>query len=257
MRSREAVVAAYAALMVVVLLFVLGASHPEWWTNDGFVYRFQTLIGAGVAVGAALIGGAAVYHQTLSNRARDRQQDRIKERATRAILPHILSRIMDYVEDCMSALNTIRNSTETRLARKGIAFADPPELPLELMERLAVATETAGSEAQDAMSGLLLDLQLQSARLTMYAEAVAPGSRSSLTVGVANLDTVALDTAAVYARAERLYPYARGQTEGASPVLTNGDAWEALGKLSYDGSWDFSYTVSDEWLARPRRHGLN
>ena len=253
MDSRQAVVAAYASLLVVFVLFVLGASHPEWWENVGFVYRFQTLIGAGVAVVAALIGGGAVYHQTLSNRARNRQQDLVKERATRAILPHILSRIMDYVEGCISTLNFIRNSTYDGHVRKGIAFPAAPELPFELMERLAVATETAGVPAQDAMSGLILNLQLQSARLTMYSEAVRPGSQSSLLVLVTNIDTVALDTAAIYARAERLYPYARGQSEEAPSKLFNRDVVDALSKLSYDGTWqNFSFDLNEEWLDRAR-----
>ena len=253
MNSREAVVAAYAGLMVVVVLFVLGASHPEWWTDHGFVYRFQTLIGAAVAVIAALIGGGAVYHQTRSNRARERQQDLARERAVRALLPHILSRIMDYVERCISTLNTIRNSTYDRHVHKGTVFPALPDLPFELMERLATAAESAGPNAQDAINALILNLQIQRARIEMYTEAVSPGSSSSLIVGVNNIDSVALDTAAVHERAERLYPYARGQTEKAPSHMLNRDVIAALSKLSFDGSWqDFSFNLNDEWMDRVR-----
>ena len=253
MDRREAVVAAYAGLMAIVVLFTLGASHPEWWTDHGFVYRFQTLIGAAVAVLAALVGGGAVYHQTLSARARDRRGDALKERATRALLPHIMSRIVDYAEGSIATLNSMRTGAKGEHVPKGATFIAAPSLPFELMERLAAASETAGEGAQEALSALLLSLQLQHARLTMYEEGLIKGSASSLLVFVSNLDSVALDTADVYARLSRLYPYARFKAESASASLTNRDAWEALGTLGYDGEWsDFSYNVTDEWLDRPR-----
>lgn len=242
--SRYAVIWAYAGIMVGIVLFVLCRSHPEWWTNNGFVYRFQTLIGAVVAIFAAFVGGGAVYHQTASARAEERRLRRIQEIAARAALPHLLSDLIEYCEGWARTLNEVRNQFHGRsLSRSGIRYTAPPRVTAEMLSGLKQASIELGDPAREAVALINLGLQLQSARvrdLLSYLE--RKGHVESLVLTVANLDSYAIDTAVIYARAEKLYPYARLKSGEALEPIMGSDVTSALSKLRYEGlDDDFTY----------------
>lgn len=223
----------FTAAMVGLVAYWFCKADPEFFSQTGAFYRYQTLASGLLAIGA----GGFVYHQTRTNIRLDGEREGRRGLATRSTLPHLLDRVTQYAQDSIEVLNAIRGQTVGGLTgsiKHGAIFIDPPVLPFDLIERLAIAVESLPHDvAKDAVSWLLKHLQIQNAQMMSNAAALRRPSGHRVIVGADNIDSVALTTGVVYRIASNLFPYARREVDTV-PLLTKGEILSALHIMRYD-----------------------
>jgi hypothetical protein len=173
------------------------SSCLEFWLN-----RYQTLIGALVAVFAAFVGWSAVRSQM-------RQTERIEEEklkrsnlAARGTMPLALNAISEYAEEC------IRIFEAHRVARSRSASSAPPPsglpaFPESAIEPLRRTVEFSAYEQARRITDLLATAQVFLARTRDGSWAAHPSSQ---------LQDRMLDAVDLYSRASFLFEYARSGT---------------------------------------------
>lgn len=203
----------------------------EYW-----LFRYQTLIAGTFAIGAAAIGAHAVQQQmkqadTLAEGARQR-----KARATRTMLPSALASIMDYSEQCLTAMNGLRGQCVGHTLPSPVP--EPPgliETPDDALALMRDYVEHANDEAALAIATLISKLQVQrsrSAEVFRHAHGI-PARATPLSL---NLETYLVDAAELYARAAVLFGHAREAQ--AVPALTSGDVRSALNLMGMNDLTD-------------------
>lgn len=235
MKVGTVLLTAYGGLLALVIIGTLCGTHPEWFVRDGVFERFQTLIAAGGAIVAAGVGGMFVYHQTASNRGREAKLDRIRTFAARARMPHVLSEIDSYLEECFGHLNYVQRQMKLNVgACLDLRVHPVPQIASRLVSDLATLAETAGEPSQKPIAEVLYLLQVQSARMHQQSEALNARTVTRLVVTAGNIDGVALDTAAVAARLQSLYSYGRLTDDDVDEVITNEEVYAALIRSQYE-----------------------
>ncbi|GGJ25281.1 hypothetical protein [Neoroseomonas lacus] len=182
-------------------------SFFDWggWAAFGkWLKDWQTLV-SGVA--AVLAAGCSVYFLSKQIRQADwheRARQRRRFAAARAILPLTLSQACDYAEMAIRELAPLVPAA--RMAPVPVNFSrpePPPELVASL-ERMIEATDDPALIV--VLSEIIIEMQV-----------VAANIRQLVTVGRArttdaqNIQAYMARAATIYARAEHLFPYARGE----------------------------------------------
>lgn len=244
MPVRDRVVLIYAVSLAIVVAVVACRQFPASFAPSGFIYQFQSLISGLLAIVAAIAGGFFVLNQTSQQERRDAEARTLTHRAVRTLLPHILSDVIAYSEECMAILDYLRRcADEDGVIKRGV---NPPSLPTTLSAitgQLYQVLREGPEQSADYCAALQVALQIQFAQLEMHYDA-AVGPRSYLISDIHNITSVAMLTAAIYARSEKLYDFARGKTDDAPAPLLNSDVISAFSKMEYYGSFDASFVVT-------------
>ncbi len=194
-----------------------------------WIYDFQTLLTGLLAVGAALY--AARFAQKQVNAANDQinvareqiaavqaQADRERNarlRAARASLPTTLSAICEYAQSIGEALYGVWPAVARNYAGDNNDFGDRRvkaevlTFPFELLESLERMVEfTDREDVAERIESILREAQVLDSR-TRPLVAGTEISPDELTFHI-------IQAAALYARAESLFTYARRKTEGVN-----------------------------------------
>ncbi|MCW2339113.1 type II secretory pathway pseudopilin PulG [Sphingobium sp. B2D3A] len=202
-----------------------------------WIYDFQTLIAGILAVGAALyaarfaqkqVGAANLQievarEQIAAVKEQADQERAAKLRAARASLPTTLSSICEYAQEAGEALyaawpvaaKVYPDDHDPHSVQS--VKADIPSFPYELLDSLERIVElTDAEDVAERIESILREAQVFSARTRPL-------------VSGTNIDTDVLaihiiQAAALYARAESLFTYARRKTNG----VNSADLWDRV-----------------------------
>ncbi len=196
--------------------------NARWIGGDGRL-QWETLA-TGLLAATAAFATVQVMRRTISQNDRQEAERRSRrERAARATLPLALSKLCEYATLCMKGVERIREcvdeqgNLDRKRAREAIANWTLPELPADTLSVVKGCIEHSDDQIAEAMAELIRQLQVQNSRLTgnlARIRSLAPGG----IVLSFNIDTALVDAAAIHARCEALFPYARGTpTDTALP----------------------------------------
>jgi hypothetical protein len=166
----------------------------EFWLN-----RYQTLIGAIVALIAAVIGFKAIRHQTEQTNRIEENKLKRANLAARSTMPLALNSICEYAEACVQVFEADR----TARAHAGGTASPPPNLPVfpqGAIEPLRRAVEFSQLNEATAVADILATAQVFLARTRDSRWARRPSSE---------LQDRMLDALDLYTRASNLFEYAR------------------------------------------------
>lgn len=234
------------AFVLFAYLIGLGIGICMWnVVSERTLYDWQTLIGAGAALLAAIIGAFFIQRQISAAWKIEEEKRRRKVLATRAVLPVALSALVEYCLACGKTLEFLfweKHSAELRRAAGAdeeseeaappavpAAAAKPllfPNVPPELIPLFKDYIEHAPESQTLALRTIIRELQVLSANLR---DEDAIGEELSL-----NMLSYAARAAVLHARAEKLFPYAREACGDATIPPTVADAKKALDFFGFD-----------------------
>lgn len=149
----------------------------------GWVYDWQTLIGALFATGAAIITVIVMHQQNLEARQREAEASQRKALAARARMPNALRDLIDFCEQCASKIV----NEDSKL----------PDEPIAALEDLKLAIEFIDLDKAEQLFDLLSHYQVVTSRFDDYI-------RSWSATGL-------YDVAKLHYYTSRLFSYARGR----------------------------------------------
>jgi hypothetical protein len=196
-------------LMIYVILFLLSIYRNP--TREHFIvllYVWQTQVGAAFAVAAAMIGAAAIIEQTAANKSQEDLRRSRRAVALRAVLPIILSELVDYTNQCLSIYLGLLAVQIAQASRSGSTF---PSLPSTFSDRLIELIEASQQDHAAPLIALLRRAQIQQAR-AKDVEGRTMGRIGHLLMP-GNLEGGLIDTSEIHARCGKLFLYARGESE--------------------------------------------
>ena len=170
------------------------------------LYLWQTQVAGVLAIAAALLGAAAVLHQTGADRQREMDQLARRAEALRAAMPMIIDGVSQYAFDCTRVYDEIwRAGGDPVVQRPAAPF---PDLPQGLVDAVVAFLETIGNgPGGRQLTTLLRELQIYRSRARDTSYRATAGNTSILVRHT--LIGRAVDSAAIYARCEKLFAYAR------------------------------------------------
>lgn len=252
--SREGPIAVAALAAAGVWIFVV---VPSIYLPEGaflsWLQRWQTLVGATVAMIAAAI---AYYNTTRSikhARQLDSEKRARKHAALRAVLPLALSDITRYAAATVNELKElIERCDRDALPKNSASSALSAEaVPSKSLDGLAEFIEY--SEAMDArlIEITLARIQIHQARL----QALLVSDRSAHSVVTRHqLESLIVDAAIIYAGASSYFAYARRAVEHPPLELS----WDSVtGALHNMSVWADAYPRVHEDLSRRERASPN
>ncbi|MGN6538030.1 MAG: hypothetical protein ACTHKQ_20155 [Mesorhizobium sp.] len=194
----------------------LSVAEPHGW-----IYDYQTLLTGILAVVAALASGGLLWCQIRQERA-SREDERCRKlRAARVALPATLSELCRYAVLSAQAVNSQFPAAYRQFPgdwQEGASVnLDPIDVPFpeEALRSLERVLEFVDDEAVIGRIGSIFrEIQVLDTRLRAGCEGV--------TITVSYLRALLLEAAALYARAESLFGFARNQRE----TIDDDDLWD-------------------------------
>ncbi len=157
-----------------------------WLRN---LYAWQTLATGLIALVAAAIGAWFVHQQIVLERERRRRVSA----SVRAMMPHTLAGLIDYLDECSAALRASINGASHTM----------PRIPPDIISQIQKIVEVSEDAVATQVSALLGDLQVLDSRLSHLAK--QPNKQ--------NAQDFAINAMAAHAAASLLFPYARKETD--------------------------------------------
>ncbi len=188
------------------------------------LFLWQTETGAALAVAAALIGAAVVLDQTATTRRLEECRRARRATALRAVLPLMLTELADYAARC-AAINArlLARQSSSPIISPGLGF---PSLPLDIVGQMTDLISASKPNHAKPLIILMRRLQIHHARMR-DTQRRAWGKDGSILVR-ANVVHRVIDSAEVYARCEKLFQYARSNTDAPAPAISPNDVQLAL-----------------------------
>lgn len=210
---------------------------PEYWLN-----RYQTLIGALIALATAVWGIAALY------RIEDNKWQS-KRAAARAVLPLNLSALSEYAETCAPLLDELLDKCVGNSLPKVVAIPEFPTVPIEAVLGLKEMVEFSYTSERRFISALLARIQIQRSRINgMKLDHLRLGH----TLTDSNLMAYISDSALIHARASALYDFARWKVEQMPSDITIEEVQSGIHGLGlFDISYDRIVTYLGGKIPRP------
>jgi hypothetical protein len=208
------------ALLVYVVLFVRSViRQPTLPHLIALLFLWQTQTGAAFALAAALIGAIAILRQTGATKRREEGRRERRANALRAMLPLMLSELIDYAAHCADILAEV---IELKPApwRWPIDQQIPP-LPSGFVGQLTDLIEAIPLDYARPLVTLVKRAQIQHSRALDLQQRILSPRQGEIVVR-ANLLLCLIDATEVRARCERLFPYARGEMS-APPAAVSAD----------------------------------
>jgi hypothetical protein len=182
----------------------------QWPENCGFLkflYDWQQLIAGFIAILAAMIGWFAIQAQVRQVEAHERELDRRRYAASRAMLPLALSGVSEYTHQCIDALLALYGESET--IQKADDFTPPP-VPSTSTADLRAMVEACSAAEGATIAKLLARIQVQMAGLRGLQRDLRV---SETVVTRKHLEQFFVDTIEIQARASALYRFARSDED--------------------------------------------
>lgn len=226
-------------LFVVLLGVWLGILGPPP-KSANWLYDWQTLIAAAVAICAAFIAHRNTSRVIENNRAAEIRQRRRKFVATRALFPLALTDICAHGSRAMVGLEDLTRKTLGAGSGRQLPIGEAAALNIQpLSERAIDAIAQMIEFADDDIDLALLEqlaawMQVWDARIRGM---VTENTVHRQTIHHASLHARMLDTAAMYAGAEAFFEYARRRTNTIPTELNWDQVSNALGALNIT-SWN-------------------
>lgn len=195
----------------------------------------STLITGMAAVSAAALSVREVRRQIRSSDAASRQQidhatvlenqrRDARRAANRGVLPLTLAALSQYAEVNAGLLDGLRDSTVREVLPKGTKIPSFADLPSGIIAALKEMIESVEPSERGAFTRLLMDVQIESSRLS----SIEHSSRRGGTITADNIDAYILGQAAIYARTAALYDFGRFKTEHVADKITKKQVASAL-----------------------------
>jgi hypothetical protein len=184
--------------------------------------QWQTLVGAMVAIGAAIIAFANTTRTLRKTKQLEYDRRNRRHSALRAMLPLALAKVSDYAQQSAYALNELVNRCDTNEAlpagRISRSFIQP--LPSDTLKALADFIEYSDRIDSSIIESTVAWIQIHDSRLHDLLK------RNSEAGGVvrSHLESRIIDAAAIYAGAGAVYDYARRRQTELPHTIT----WEAV-----------------------------
>jgi hypothetical protein len=219
--------------MTAILALVLGFAYGDYFASR-YQFEFkdwQTLVGAIIALAAALATILVMQNQARDDQERHRDGLYRKGLAARAQMPDALSALSGFTAECVKWYDDDR--------------APSPDHPTEAIDALKNAIEFLESGAATATFELISFYQVHNARLfsSHRRRRVGPGAADRL-----------FDTTQLRCLADRLYPYARNEVEtvpGTKPTQRQMmSALKVITPPGYESEHEDRYQRVCELIAR-------
>ena len=189
------------------------------------IAQWQTLVSGVLASIAAFVGARFLYLQI--NQLRQQELDRLTRhhKTARAMLPLVLSLIMEYTESVARSVSPLRSTLGNPIVPSiAIESWEIPAIPKTETESLANVIISAPVDVSDAIADLLGKLQVLASRL----RSVKLRSLSGSHIHKSEIELHIRTAAKVYAQCELLFSYARRETEEVRSATSNADIRRAL-----------------------------
>jgi hypothetical protein len=191
-----------------------GSCAEEW------VYRYQTLAAGILASIAAFLTVRAIRDQIkqVYNIEEDRRQRR--EVVSRVKLLMALDKLSDHCDRCIRELTTLHyiDSSGRPVIRVPVNF-NLPKLPNQAVDDIQGSIEYARKERINKIRGLLMWLQVQSARVRDDSNAKA---------SIRGRDQAIFDAIQLKVLVNKLFNYARNRTEDITDARINADDFASI-----------------------------
>ena len=190
-----------------------------------FAAQWQTLISGLVASIAAFVGARYLYLQIQQIRQQERDRLDRHHKTARAMLPLVLSLIMEYTESVARSLAPLRSDADNAtVPTTTIRSWKIPPIPKNETESLANVISSAPDDVAQIIAELLGEIQVLASRL----RSVKFRGVSETRVHKGEIDLHIRGAAKVYARCELLFPYARRETDEVRSETTDAQIRSAL-----------------------------
>lgn len=236
--AKRDLILALAIVWPSVGLLVLMGWAFKWWKIGGYLDHFQTLVTGLIAIVAAVV--AAYFVQKQINLARDQEDERINRLfdAGRATLPLTLKGVIRYSDECADFLLA---------ARRGETGEDAPPAPLldpATVTQLRDMVAASPKNVRTQIAVLLGELQVQASRTEGF---VRRGKWSEATSAF-TADQFLAANATIGAICDRMFPFARRETEVIDLQLTGDDIRSAMRAQGLDRRRHTrAYGFADTW----------
>ncbi len=187
------------------------------------IYDYQTLIVGIFAVLSALVTGGLLWRQiNQQQKHRDDERDR-RLRSARAMLPHALSGLIDYTEQCIELGKKLYHDAKADEVAGNVEDRNAPTVPTidpSIMSVVRDCLEQADEAAADALIHLFRNLQVQKARLHNRVHAYYGPHREDIVrmPDIYGACERIIDAAEIHAEVEALFEYARFNAEAPEPI---------------------------------------
>lgn len=214
--------------------------------------QWETLLTGFLAVAAA-IATVCVTRQMIRQTADLENERRSRRaRAANAMLPMVLSELYGYSMKCMRVLKDIRGFTteegylDRLIGEDFISRCGVPVIPENSMEVLKECIEFSDDKLAAALIDLIKNLQIQHSRMLGAMDIFrVPSSIPNITSR--EIDRYLVDAAAVSARCEALFPFARG-CEGVDLIPSADKVCKALRIAFVDqDACRYAYELAGSW----------
>ncbi len=203
-----------------------------WKKPDHLVPLFtnwQTAIGGFVAIVAAFIGASAVQLQVNAENIRENERRQRRAMAVRAVLPLTLSEICNYTTLCSNQLVPLYDVLSGLRMTGGIVKF--PSLSGSVIKQMQKSIEFEKKDVSAYLALMINRVQILQSRLRETTDAL--NGRSILLINKGTIESLAIDVAEIFNRAERLFDYARERDATPSLSISPNDVMGACQKMNH------------------------
>ncbi|MBB2832395.1 UNVERIFIED_ORG: hypothetical protein GGD51_002524 [Rhizobium esperanzae] len=154
----------------------------------------------------------------------EEERKEARRAANRAVLPLTLAALSQYAETNAGLLENLRSICTANLLPDNVAIPVFADLPGESIGALKEMVETAHPRDRPAFNRLLVDVQVESSRLS----GIHVSHRRGGIITASNIDAHIIGQAALYARTAALYDFGRSQSGQAPHEITKRQVASAL-----------------------------
>jgi hypothetical protein len=217
---REVVWAFQARPAGEVLSFAISKVGRLGWIDTTLVTGLAAVTAAALSVREVRrqirSSNAASTQQIVHSTKLDQARRDARRAANRAVLPLTLAALSQYAETNAHLLVSLREKVNNGILPKGSAIPTFTNLPSGIIAALKEMIETVEPSERRAFTRLLMDIQVESSRLS----GIEHSNKRGGIITTSNIDAHILGQSAIYARTASLYDFARGKTEEATDKIT-------------------------------------
>lgn len=195
----------------------------------GWLYDYQTLIGALLALAGAWWGVSAIWHQIGSAEKLEADKWQRGRDAARATLPLVLASITIYAEKCAPLLVDLLDECVEQALPKTASIPDFPPVPTEAISGVRGMMEFSTDLERRFLSTLLSKIQIQSSRVNGMKQNHARAEHSLMSM---NLQAYLIDTGVIYARSAALFAFGRGTEDTMPSDILNSEIASAFHNMA-------------------------
>lgn len=220
----------------LVLLIAFVAFHPG---SEELLYRWQTIMGAGVALLGAWLTVRKIRSQIDLAESHEGARIRRMHQSRLAALPMTLSSLCEYLREVYTSLEDARalqrNGGNSAVVQGWSYPSLAPEILVE-MQRYLEATDEPKAIAM--VTGIFQQLQTLSARMRDLKD---PTNMAALVSVQLNLVEYQFQTGTIYSMVEAMFPFSRGEVDTPPAFVDRTTVVSRLDILSNHSSPDATF----------------